>query len=73
MAETNGNGRKLEWLYRACVLAALGWLVARVEGMDADLAQRDGRIAVVEQQNVDQGRRITDLETWRYSFPMRPR
>lgn len=54
-------------------LAALSWLVLRVEGMDAALAERDGAIALVAQKNVDQDRRIGDLEVWRYNFPVQHR
>ena len=52
-------------------LAALGWLVLRVEGMDAAFEKRDGAIASIAQRSdlmdADHERRIDALELWRTS------
>lgn len=54
MSDGNGNGRKMEWLYRFIVIGALGWLVSRVEGVDvieATLRAMDARITAVAAEN----------------------
>lgn len=86
-AQVPGNGRRIEKIATSLswaaahrimtvfgvplVLLGVAWLVARVEGMDAAFAERDGKIAAITQKHDlqfgEHERRIDSLEAWRIS------